>query len=213
MRKLFLPRSKVPCWIHLGGTACGDRHNWNIGRAIAARRAVRPRSRSKTECKNKLKQLGIAATNHHDTQKHFPTGGWGWRGLAIQTVGTTRSNRAAGTLTCWRLAKTPTCTTSEAMATSTRLRRAKAARQTANRDHRRLVRLPVADGVPVSIRTFARMDNRTSTPTSRKSSVATTSRPTRATDSPGPFGKARGNVAPLCRLFRKSATITLIPTP
>jgi prepilin-type processing-associated H-X9-DG protein len=25
-----------------------------------------------------MKQLGIAAQNHHDSQKYFPTGGWGW---------------------------------------------------------------------------------------------------------------------------------------
>jgi prepilin-type N-terminal cleavage/methylation domain-containing protein len=40
----------------------------------AAREAAR-----RTECKNRLKQLGLAAINHHDVHKHFPTGGWGWQ--------------------------------------------------------------------------------------------------------------------------------------
>lgn len=40
----------------------------------SAREAAR-----RSECKNNLKQLGIAALNHHDIHKHFPTGGWGWR--------------------------------------------------------------------------------------------------------------------------------------
>lgn len=40
----------------------------------SAREAVR-----KTECKNHLKQIGTAFHLHHDTYKHFPTNGWGWR--------------------------------------------------------------------------------------------------------------------------------------
>jgi hypothetical protein len=34
------------------------------------------------KCKNNLKQVGLAWLNHHDTHKHFPTGGWGawWTG-------------------------------------------------------------------------------------------------------------------------------------
>jgi prepilin-type N-terminal cleavage/methylation domain-containing protein/prepilin-type processing-associated H-X9-DG protein len=31
-----------------------------------------------TECKNNLKQIGLAVQNHLNLYKHFPTGGWGW---------------------------------------------------------------------------------------------------------------------------------------
>lgn len=39
----------------------------------AAREAAR-----RSQCSSQIKQLALGAMNHLDTQKHFPTGGWGW---------------------------------------------------------------------------------------------------------------------------------------
>ncbi len=51
----------------------------------AAREAAR-----RTQCKNNVKQLALAALNHHDTAKFYPSGGWGffWVGDADRGFGT-----------------------------------------------------------------------------------------------------------------------------
>lgn len=48
----------------------------------AAREAAR-----RTECSNQLRQLAIAFQNHHDVQKHLPTGGWGFVWLGYPEYG------------------------------------------------------------------------------------------------------------------------------
>jgi prepilin-type N-terminal cleavage/methylation domain-containing protein len=44
---------------------------------LPAVQAARESAR-RTQCVNNLKNLTLAALNHHDVAKHFPTGGWGW---------------------------------------------------------------------------------------------------------------------------------------
>src|SRR5207253_7306065 len=43
---------------------------------------------ARTQCQNNLRQIGIALHMNHNTQKVFPSGGWGWNWIGCPGQGT-----------------------------------------------------------------------------------------------------------------------------
>lgn len=54
---------------------------------LPAIQAARESAR-RQQCVNHLKQLSLAALNHHESTGHFPTGGWGWDWIGDPDRGT-----------------------------------------------------------------------------------------------------------------------------
>jgi prepilin-type N-terminal cleavage/methylation domain-containing protein/prepilin-type processing-associated H-X9-DG protein len=54
---------------------------------LPAIQAARESAR-RQQCSNHLKQLSLAALNHHESAGHFPTGGWGWKWVGDADRGT-----------------------------------------------------------------------------------------------------------------------------
>ncbi len=57
------------------GGNCDYRH---LNCLVAPRHSSGAETANITQCKNNLKQIGLAFQVHNSTNKFFPTGGWGW---------------------------------------------------------------------------------------------------------------------------------------
>lgn len=57
-----------------------------IALLLPAVQAARESAR-RTQCTNNLKQIGLGFQNHHDVNKFYPTGGWGWNWIGDSNEG------------------------------------------------------------------------------------------------------------------------------
>src|SRR5688572_4564951 len=57
-----------------------------IALLLPAVQAARESGR-RAQCANHLKQIGLAWQTHHDSHKHYPTGGWGWHWVGVPDRG------------------------------------------------------------------------------------------------------------------------------
>ena len=60
---------------------------------------------NRTQCKNNIRQLALAATNHLNAAGYFPSGGWGFRWAGDPDRGYGCASRAAGFIAFFRTSK------------------------------------------------------------------------------------------------------------